>query len=77
MCGAASSMSKVTSSLASVVMIANVRIQSPEAGSFQFSHMPAMPNGGQQLAGKLDNAAGPESQLRGRLPGWPVAFRER
>ena len=29
-----------TSSLASVVIIANVRIHSPEAGSFQFSQMP-------------------------------------
>jgi hypothetical protein len=26
-------------------MMANVRIHSPEAGSFQFSQMPAMPNG--------------------------------
>ena len=26
-------------------MIANVRIHSPEAGSFQFSQMPAIPNG--------------------------------
>ena len=32
-------------SLALVVMIANVRIHSPEAGSFQFSQIPAMPNG--------------------------------
>ncbi len=31
-----------TSSLASVVMMAN---DSPEAGSFQFSHTPARPNG--------------------------------
>src|SRR5262249_57992857 len=34
-----------TSSFESVVMMANVRIHSPEAGSFQFSQMPAMPNG--------------------------------
>jgi hypothetical protein len=34
-----------TSSLASVVITANVRIHSPEAGSFQFSHKPPMPNG--------------------------------
>src|SRR6266404_9693003 len=34
-----------TSSFESVVMIANVRIHSPEAGSFQFSQMPAIPNG--------------------------------
>jgi hypothetical protein len=34
-----------TNSLASVVMIAKVRIHSPEAGSFQFSQMPPMPNG--------------------------------
>jgi hypothetical protein len=34
-----------TRSFASVVMIANVRIHSPEAGCFQFSQMPAMPNG--------------------------------
>jgi hypothetical protein len=27
------------------VMIANVRIHSPEVGSFQFSHSPPMPNG--------------------------------
>ena len=33
-----------TSSLASVVMIAKVRIHSPEAGSFQFSQMPPSPN---------------------------------
>src|SRR6266550_1529408 len=35
----------LTSSLASVVMIAKVRIHSLEAGSFQFSHIPAIPNG--------------------------------
>src|SRR4051812_10806554 len=34
-----------TSSLASVVIIANVRIHSPEAGSFQFSQMPPTPKG--------------------------------
>jgi hypothetical protein len=34
-----------TSSLASVVMIAKVRIHSPEVGSFQFYHCPPMPNG--------------------------------
>src|SRR6266699_6176003 len=34
-----------TSSLASVVIIAKVRIHLPEAGSFQFSQIPAMPNG--------------------------------
>jgi hypothetical protein len=33
------------SSLASVVMIAKVRIHSPEFGSFQFSHSPPIPNG--------------------------------
>jgi hypothetical protein len=33
-----------TSSFESVVMMANVRIRSPEAGSFQFSQMPAIPN---------------------------------
>ena len=32
-------------SLASVVMTANVLIHSPDAGSFQFSHMPAIPKG--------------------------------
>jgi len=31
--------------LASVVMIAKVRIHSPEAGSFQFSQIPASPKG--------------------------------
>ena len=34
-----------TSALALVVMTANVRIHSPDDGSFQFSQMPAMPNG--------------------------------
>src|SRR5262249_9078711 len=34
-----------TNSLESVVMMANVRIHSPDVGSCQFSHMPAMPNG--------------------------------
>src|ERR1700746_3910955 len=34
-----------TSSLASVVMIAKVRVHSPEVGSFQFSQIPAIPNG--------------------------------
>src|SRR6266576_7040869 len=34
-----------TSSLASVVMIANVRIHSPEVGFFQFSQIPEIPNG--------------------------------
>jgi hypothetical protein len=34
-----------TSSLASVVITANVRSHSPEAGRFQFFQMPAMPNG--------------------------------
>jgi len=34
-----------TISLASVVITANVLIHSPEAGSFQFSQMPAIPNG--------------------------------
>src|SRR6476646_238454 len=34
-----------TSSLASVVMIANVRIHSPAIGSFQFSQRPPRPNG--------------------------------
>jgi len=34
-----------TSSLASVVIIANVRIHSPDAGSFQFSQMPARRKG--------------------------------
>src|SRR5262245_55479782 len=33
------------SSFESVVMMANVRIHSPEAGSFQFSQIPARPNG--------------------------------
>jgi hypothetical protein len=33
-----------TNSFTSVVMIANVRTHSPEAGSFQFSQMPARPN---------------------------------
>src|SRR5256885_6895192 len=35
----------VTNSLASVVITANVLIQSPDPGSFQFSQSPAMPNG--------------------------------
>jgi hypothetical protein len=34
-----------TNSFASVVMIANVLIHSPDAGSFQFSHMPPIPKG--------------------------------
>jgi hypothetical protein len=34
-----------TNSLASVVITAKVRIHSPEAGSFQFSQSPPMPNG--------------------------------
>src|SRR6516225_7909605 len=34
-----------TISLASVVITAKVLIHSPDAGSFQFSHSPAMPNG--------------------------------
>src|ERR1700755_486033 len=34
-----------TSSLASVAVIAQVRVHSPEVVSFQFSHIPAMPNG--------------------------------
>src|SRR5262249_13044055 len=34
-----------TRSLASVVTIAKVRVHSPEVGFFQFSHIPAMPNG--------------------------------
>src|SRR5262249_47989742 len=38
-----------TSSFESVVMMANVRIHSPEAGSFQFSQMPAIPNGEQSF----------------------------
>src|SRR5438552_18095971 len=33
------------SSLASVVMTAKVRVHSPEAESFQFSQIPAIPNG--------------------------------
>jgi hypothetical protein len=32
-------------SFAAVVMIAKVLIHSPDVGSFQFSHMPPMPNG--------------------------------
>src|SRR5205823_2856989 len=32
-------------SLPSAVITANVLIHSPDAGSFQFSHRPAMPNG--------------------------------
>src|SRR5262249_51607463 len=34
-----------TSSFESVVMMAAVRSHSPEAGSFQFSQIPAIPNG--------------------------------
>jgi hypothetical protein len=34
-----------TNSFASLVMIANVLIHSPDAGSFQFTHMPPIPNG--------------------------------
>jgi hypothetical protein len=35
----------VTAPPDSVVMTANVLIHSPDAGSFQFSHRPAIPNG--------------------------------
>jgi hypothetical protein len=34
-----------TNSLASVVMIAKVRVHSPEVGYFQFSQSPPRPNG--------------------------------
>jgi hypothetical protein len=36
---------QATSSLASVVMMAKLRIHSLEAGSFQFSHTPPSPKG--------------------------------
>ena len=51
----------MTDSLASVVMIAKVRIHSPEVGSFQFSHCPPIPNG-------LPSLHGEGIGLLGRLP---------
>ena len=51
----------VTKSFPSVVIPANVLIHSPDAGSFQFSHRPAMPNGEPTFSEKTFGAQG---QLR-------------
>jgi hypothetical protein len=48
-------------SFPSVVITANVLIHSPDAGSFQFSHRPAMPNGEPTFSEKTFGAQG---QLR-------------
>src|SRR5262249_18507846 len=59
-----------TSSFESVVMMANVRIHSLEAGSFQFSQMPAMPNGAPSFLAQLRRGGWGSAVIdAGRLPG--------
>jgi hypothetical protein len=73
-----------TNSLASVVITANVRIHSPEAGSFQFSHSPPRPKGlpsfmPRDYARWLSNEPDPGDLMRPfpaePLRMWPISTR--